>query len=140
MPYYCEFCGAELPEGRITCPRCGAPTADQSQPPSLRRRSRSAAPSPGYDPDLRERENMPLSVWGFFWSDLLFRLPVIGVVVQLAWALGGAKNRNRRHYAIARLIWTILSSILFILGMKFFFHEIHNFFNHLLTHTGQILS
>lgn len=138
MSLLCGSCGAELPEGRITCPRCGAPATEaQFHAP---RRYASPPPPQSDDSLYISHENAPLSVWGFLWSDILFRLPIVGVIVQIVWAFGGTHNRNRRHYAIARLIWTIIGTIVFILGIRFFFHELRLLIDNLLTHLGQVLS
>lgn len=138
MPVLCDFCGAELPEGRITCPRCGTPVPNTQ--PHFPRQCVNSSSRPPNELFYTCDETPPLSVWGFFWSDILLCLPIIGVIVQIIWAFGGTRNRNRRHFAVARLIRTIIGTIIFILSIRFFSHEFRALINNLLIHLSQALS
>lgn len=139
---YCVNCGAPLPEGRLRCPRCGAQQPAPGQweaPPSY------AAPEPEPDyapqdwdapePDPREA---PLSVWGYLWSGFLLHIPLLGLLVQIIWTLGGAKNRCRRNYAAASLIWSCLGLILLIYLLVQFYIHIYPHMDEIIAYIDQM--
>ena len=42
----------------------------------------------------------PGMTWGaFFWTRVLFSIPIVGFVFLLIWSFGGSANRTRVHYA-----------------------------------------
>lgn len=56
-------------------------------------------PSPsiaGYDPS---KDYTPIGMWGYFGYNILFLIPIIGVIIALVFALGGTRNINLRNYA-----------------------------------------
>lgn len=59
-----------------------------------------------------EEKARPLRVGEFFAMELVSLIPVIGFVVLCIWALGARMNPNRAHYARARLLMTLILTIL----------------------------
>ena len=45
-----------------------------------------------------------LSTWDFLWSFVLLSIPVVGLIIAIVWACGGAHNQNRRHMGRACLL------------------------------------
>ena len=60
-----------------------------------------------------------LSSWGFVGSILLMSIPLVGFIITIVWASGGASNLNRRNLARAYLIFIGLSVVLSI-ALAFF--------------------
>ena len=66
----------------------------------------------------------PISAWGYIGYQLLFGLPLIGLIFILVFSFGGTSNENLKNYARSFLIWllfglivTIFVSIIFIVLM-----------------------
>ena len=121
---FCENCGALLPEGKLTCPECGAKQASPAyvgqsysgQYAGGRAAGGYSLPEPAYSyvPPEPEPERV-LGVGAFFGSALLMRLPVIGLIMQIVWAAGGTSSLNRRNMARAYLIFSVIGIVLGVL-------------------------
>ena len=62
--------------------------------------------------DLPEKLR-PLSPWAYFGYNLLFGIPVIGFILLIVFACGGAENVNLKNYARSFFIVYIIGFILF---------------------------
>ena len=64
------------------------------------------------------KENKPISTWEYFARDILYRLPLVGLIVALVCAFD-KNNINVRNHARSRLIFIIigLAFILAYFGM-----------------------
>ena len=115
----------------MTCPRCGVSVELPPHPP---------APDPFYDDvsPAGDTATAPLSVWGYLWSGFLLHIPILGLLIQLCWALGGARNRNRRNYAIACLIWTCLTLATLIVLLVMFFRYVYPQLEAMLEYAEQL--
>ncbi|SCW52464.1 hypothetical protein SAMN02910456_01635 [Ruminococcaceae bacterium YRB3002] len=62
----------------------------------------------------------PISMWGYFGYELLFNIPVIGWLILLIFALGGASNINVRNFARSKfcvfIIYVIIFALVALLG------------------------
>ena len=58
------------------------------------------------------REYKPLSIWQFFGFEVLFSIPIVGVIVSLIFALDASKNVCLTNFARARFLWIVLETIL----------------------------
>ena len=56
-----------------------------------------------------------MSVGGYVGSAIFMSIPVIGWLICIIWACGGCKNRNRRNYARATLVFLVIGAV-FALG------------------------
>jgi uncharacterized membrane protein len=63
--------------------------------------------------DDRER---PLSTSEFFTTMLLLGIPVVNLVLLVAWAFGGSANLNRRNLSRAMLIFTLIAVVVWIVS------------------------
>ena len=61
------------------------------------------------------KEYKPISMWGYFGYEVLFVLPVIGLICILIFSFGGTKNVNLRNFA--RSQFCIIIVILLIAGL-----------------------
>lgn len=44
-------------------------------------------------------EYKPISMWGYFGYEILFSLPIIGIILLIVFSLGGTKNINLKNFA-----------------------------------------
>lgn len=72
-----------------------------------------------YEPTLNSipDEYKPISTWGYFGYEVLFAIPLIGLIIMTIFALGGTKNINLKH--LARSKFCIIVVGLAIIGMGF---------------------
>ena len=127
---FCVNCGGELPEGKLTCPNCGAPAPIEEETESYRdykertgnytsnyRHPKNeggyASREPVYDyAPKRKTPERVLGTGGYFGSLLLMHIPVIGLLLQIIWACGGTGSLNRRNHARATLIFSVIGIVL----------------------------
>ncbi len=57
-------------------------------------------------------EYRPISMWGYFGYELLFSIPLIGLILLLVFSFGGTKNINLRNFARSYFCFLILMVIL----------------------------
>ena len=65
-------------------------------------------------------EYKPISAWGYFGYQLLFAIPLVGLILLIIFSLGGTRNINLRNFARSYfciyLLGLIFIIILFLLG------------------------
>jgi hypothetical protein len=111
---FCESCGKPVYRLDRTCANCGAPVTQFSQSSGSESRGRmndDYSLSSSYD---------VLSSWGFAGSMIVMSLPIVGFIITIIWASGGATNLSRRNLARGYLILMglgILFSIVLVLIM-----------------------
>lgn len=71
---------------------------------------------PNYDPSLDYR---PVGMWAYFGYDILFAIPLVGLIILLVFACGGTRNVNLRNYARSKfcLFIVIFALIIWIMAM-----------------------
>lgn len=103
---YCSNCGMDNADGAVFCKNCGA---------SLMETQEVSIP----DDDI---ENKPISMWGYLGYEILFALPVIGLICLLIFSFGGNKNRNvqnfARSYFCMLIVYTILVIVFFVTALQ----------------------
>ncbi len=60
-------------------------------------------------------EYKPISMWGYFGYNILFSLPIIGLIFLIIFSLGGTRNVNLKNYA--RSFFCYLIIILILIGI-----------------------
>lgn len=60
-------------------------------------------------------EYKPISMWGYFGYEILFSLPIIGVILLIVFSLGGTKNVNLKNFARSYFCIIIIVSIVLII-------------------------
>ena len=63
-------------------------------------------------------EYKPISMWGYIGYDILFSIPIIGLICIIIFSVGGTSNKNLTNYARSRICLLIV--ILAICGIMFF--------------------
>jgi len=151
---FCTGCGNALNENSQFCTNCGkpsipaAPAQPQAQPqpqPQPRYAAPNqgyAPPNPGYAPPNQgyapqpqyyqpPRLDAPLSVVQYIGMFLLAALPVAGFILLLMWAFGDGTNINKKNYARAILIISLIGIGLAIIFSIFFAAIFIQLFNNL---------
>lgn len=85
-------------------------------------------------------EIRPISMWGYFGYQILFAVPLIGVILLIVFALGGTRNVNLRNYARSYFCVLIIGIIIFVFLMmtgvwEQFIQSLYQMLNHI---AGQI--
>ena len=67
-------------------------------------------------------EYKPISMWGYFGYEILFSLPIIGIILLIVFSLGGTKNINlinfaRSYFCIIIIISIVLIILLSVVGL-----------------------
>ncbi len=60
-------------------------------------------------------DTAPLSVGQYLLMLIISAIPMVGLIMQLVWAFGGATNVNRRNFARAGLILSLIAIVLAII-------------------------
>ena len=109
---FCEKCGKPVYRLDKTCVNCGTPVTQFSKSAY-----EDESASPAYLLDNDSAQGSPyevLSSWGFVGSMLLMAIPVVGFIITIVWASGGATNLNRRNLARGSLILMCLMSVIYV--------------------------
>lgn len=69
----------------FTCPNCGA-QLDENANPNIK----------------------PLTMWGYFGYQILFGIPVIGLIMLFVFSFGGTANVNLRNFARSYFCYLIV--------------------------------
>ena len=59
-------------------------------------------------------EIRPISMWGYFGYQILFAIPLIGLILLIVFALGGTRNVNLRNYARSYFCILIIGIAIFV--------------------------
>lgn len=60
-------------------------------------------------------EYKPISMWGYFGYEILFSIPIVGLIAALILSFGGTKNRNLKNYARAQFCILIIAIVIIAL-------------------------
>ena len=110
---FCNTCGAQLEEGAKFCTACGATLEAAPDPtPELPLTQPYVAPAPPrpskekeVTPDMLPEEYRPLSAWAYFGYQMLFAIPIVGLVFLIIFTF---KRSNYNRRAFARSYWVAL--------------------------------
>lgn len=128
---FCENCGKNLPDGARFCNGCGAKTAPaQAARQEAERPAVNTAPPPVYTPTAQtppqntytppasyspQRGSEPLRVGQYIAMFLLQCIPLVGIILLFVWAFSSTENPNKKNYARAVLILSVIGLILSII-------------------------
>lgn len=96
----CRKCGADNKDTNSFCVECGAPMIHEKE---------------------SSRAYKPLGVLAYLGYEILFMIPVVGLVSLLYLALGGTENKNLKNFAgfwlCKILIFIVIAAVLFLTGV-----------------------
>lgn len=137
MAKFCTNCGKEIAEGVAFCTECGTPVSAeepksvQSEPvaeqeikpeqpvytaPAPVQKTQTAAQQPVYQAPAPQSEKSGIVSTGYFFGMMfVYAIPVLGWLVCIITALA-AKNKSKKNFAKAVLIWLIIGLIFSIIG------------------------
>ncbi len=154
----CMTCGAELPDGTAFCTSCGAkqipqtpvqpvqpiPPVQQSYDPnqmyqnpawSNAGNNMGGQPYPGNNMmNHPTGDTTPISAWGYIGYNILFSIPLVGLVMLFVYSFGSNTNVNLKNYARSFLltmlivfILTIVITVIFGAAFVALFDQISNY-------------
>ena len=71
-------------------------------------------------PSNYPEENRPIGAWKYFGLEILYVIPVVGLICAIFFAITN-KNNHMRNFAKATIIKRILLAILYVLYFSFIF-------------------
>ena len=155
---FCESCGTKLLEGAKFCGACGA-TIDTAQtakaapqkpvvtnpnpqpppqPPTYTPPPVQAPPSyqqgyvPPQPPNYPVQTNTePLRVLQYIGMFLLLCIPIVNIILLFVWSFGSSVNRNKKNFARAVLILSVIGIAISIIFGAAFISALAGLFNSL---------
>lgn len=126
---HCSHCGQELQPNSIVCNNCGASVNNggqqessqsyQTQPYQGQQQYQQQYQRQQYynpNPELNiPASHKPIGAWGYIGYNLLFSIPLVGIIMLFVFAFGGTGNVNLRNYARSFLLVVLISVIIGIL-------------------------
>ena len=109
----CNSCGAEIMSGSAVCSNCGSPVESSvvQQPVQQQQYQQQQYYQPNYSNSIPS-EYKPIGAWGYIGYNLLFAIPLIGLIMMFVFAFGGTGNINLRNYARSFLLVALLSIVI----------------------------
>ena len=115
----CKICGTENKDGMLFCTECGAPLKESRKPEDTWQLEREEAPIPTKsvkkEPETISEEYRPITMWGYFGYEILFSIPLVGLILILVFSFGGTHNKNLRNFARSYFCYGIVMIIVVIL-------------------------
>ena len=66
-------------------------------------------------PNNIPEEYRPISMWGYLGYQILFSIPVVGIILLIVYAVGGTKNVNVRNFARSYFCYLIIMIVLAVI-------------------------
>ncbi len=116
MGSFCKNCGKELEEGVRFCKTCGTPVGGAVSQTSSGTGAQGMYQQPvniNVSQQVLTEKTLPdqfkpLGMWKYFWLQVLFSIPVIGLIFTIVFACGGGRNVNLKYFARSRFCVLIL--------------------------------
>ena len=120
---FCKNCGSALEDNVQVCPNCSTQIApEQSVAPAPQQ---SAVPTPQQSPapapqqtvvyanpqPVIPEEYQPMSAWGYVGLQILFAVPVVGLIFLLIFTFKKS-NLNRRNFARSYWCWLVIWAVI----------------------------
>ena len=107
----CQNCGVENAANTSFCSNCGSPMPQVQQVPNAMPQVQNVVPPvqqvqnaiPPVNVNVQTQvippEYKPLGMWAYFGFELLFAIPVVGIILLIVFACGGTSNINLKNFA-----------------------------------------
>lgn len=115
---FCAKCRTENKDGALFCKNCGAPLETKKK----ENVNYTARPGNGnkvqFESDLRQTtipdEYKPISMWGYFGYQILFAIPILGIILLIICAIT-ASNVNLKNFARSYFCFMIIVIVVFLI-------------------------
>lgn len=74
---------------------------------------------------MYDDNEQPMSTWDWFWTMLVFVLPLVNVIMVIVWACG-VGNVNRVTFCRAYLLWLAVAISLYVIFAATIIHFLTN--------------
>ena len=64
-------------------------------------------------------EYRPIGMWGYFGYELLFMIPIVGLIMVLIFSFGGTANKNLKNFARSQFCIWIVIAVLAVIAFSF---------------------
>lgn len=124
---FCTNCGFKLEDHYQVCPNCGCSAAEPARAAEPQP-TPQPAPQPVYTPPVAAapvteanlpEQYRPLSPWAYFGLNLLFAIPIVGLIFLIVFSFKKT-NINRRNYArsfFCALLVAVIAFVIFLVIM-----------------------
>lgn len=115
----CPKCGAAAAQGEKFCKNCGSELpAEPISYAAPAQPQPTYTPPPVYTPPVGQpsgysTEYKPIGAWGYIGYNILFSLPIVGIILLIVFACSN-ENINRRNYARSFLLVMLIAIVLAI--------------------------
>ncbi len=101
---FCSNCGKEIDPNAAICVNCGVAI---EKPTKAKKTTITENNIP--------EEYRPITMWGYFGYQILFALPLVGLILILVFSFGGTKNKNLRNFARSYFCVYIIALIVVVI-------------------------
>ena len=126
---FCSNCGTENENDAKVCQSCGQELQTENQQQAYGNQQQAYGsqqqmygnqpPMYGNQPPVYynqppmnnqvPEEYRPIGMWGYFGYELLFMIPIVGLIMVLVFSFGGTANKNLKNFARSQFcIWIIV--------------------------------
>ncbi|MBQ4068675.1 MAG: zinc-ribbon domain-containing protein [Lachnospiraceae bacterium] len=121
---HCSHCGQELQPDSVVCNNCGASVGYNGQ-----QQQNTPYQAQHYQGTQNQRQqyynhnqmvnipesHKPIGAWGYIGYNLLFSIPLVGIIMLFVFSFGGTGNINLRNYSRSFLLVILIAVILWLL-------------------------
>ena len=109
---FCKNCGRFAADPAQThCLKCGEPLPPLPREPVSRPEEKADAAGPRYH---RQTPEAGMTTVEYFFTLLVFCIPVVGLLLQLIWSFSGTEDPARRNLSRAYLLRKLIGAVLLI--------------------------
>ena len=116
---FCTNCGQKLSDDATVCCNCGFVLKTHHQNETVLPKNGQVPNQVQQDVNFNLNENSsvpckrtkPLSTANFFFTQILFLIPILNIFFIIYWSLKRDINENLKSYARSMLIWMIIAVI-----------------------------
>ena len=112
---FCPNCGTENENDAKVCQSCGQELQTENQQQAYGNQQQAYGSQQqmyGNQPPMNNQvpeEYRPIGMWGYFGYELLFMIPIVGLIMVLVFSFGGTANKNLKNFARSQFcIWIIV--------------------------------
>lgn len=112
---FCQNCGANIERTEeAPSPEGTAATSSEVNSPSSVSSQEAGAPSADVQADTSDESTKPLGIITYFLMIIVFSIPIVNIIMMIVWTVS-SKNINKKNFAAAALIWTVVLIIIAVL-------------------------